>query len=906
MSLGNLTAKVGLDTGALSGEAAKAKAELSGVGASGTKLGTDVKAGASLARTELTKFSGEAKNAGAEAQAGFTKVAGTAKSAGAEISRLKDETTKVGSISSSATAEAQSGYTKVAASTKAATSETARLRDETAKVGGETAKSAEAVKHLAQVQGSSAQAAEKAALAQTGVTRALDASNAAAKNLAVSAGNAEKKLQGLGNSGGGVHTLTGLLEKLSTVGINIPSQFLTIAQGAEKAGDSVDKVGKAASSGADAMGKLGNAATVGGGALQVAEKDASVLSASLKGGLQAAAAVGAAALVSLAVKSMEKFQQVTAEVGKLKTTLGTTAEDASRLRNVAVGLGVDVAQLGKAVFTLGPTLTKTGGDLAGVHVEIAKNKDGTTDLFRTILNLRAGYQSLQDPIQKNTFLQEAFKKSGLDLRPILAANNELFKAAADRGPIITDKDISNAKAFAGAQRDIKQKVEDVEVTFAQKAIPAYEKADHAAFAVFQTAKAGFQVLIGQAPAAAGSIGKIGHAFDKQKESAGASRAKIDELAESTEKLRLANERLTAIQETSADKSIAAARAIEGITKADDALVTAQDKVLKAQDAINSEEVKADGFATKLTTAQHALAAATTKYGASSDQAATARQALTVLEQAGGEETNRLNEKLDNLKSAETGVKDALNAQFDARVMASKATRDAKVASQEAAGAQVDARAKAYLLIGALEDEAKTLAPGSPLRQQLEAYIVQLRQGIPPEARTKIEIDDEEAKAKLANIKRLITEANSNVTFQDTYDNVTGKGTPASTGPRPPSVLSEQATGGIVGRASGGIVAAAAGLRRGFKTNGPVTLVGEGNAAYPEFVIASDPMYRMRNLGLLGQAAQALGASGGGDGSAMNVNVSPAPVTIVLDGRAIASGTVQFMVDEMRSLQRSRA
>lgn len=48
---------------------------------------------------------------------------------------------------------------------------------------------------------------------------------------------------------------------------------------------------------------------------------------------------------------------------------------------------------------------------------------------------------------------------------------------------------------------------------------------------------------------------------------------------------------------------------------------------------------------------------------------------------------------------------------------------------------------------------------------------------------------------------------------------------------------------------------------GFVTNGPQFLVGEGNPAHPEAVIATDPRFRRRNLGLLSWAAGRMGVPG---------------------------------------------
>lgn len=84
----------------------------------------------------------------------------------------------------------------------------------------------------------------------------------------------------------------------------------------------------------------------------------------------------------------------------------------------------------------------------------------------------------------------------------------------------------------------------------------------------------------------------------------------------------------------------------------------------------------------------------------------------------------------------------------------------------------------------------------------------------------------------------------------------------------------ETTGNVPGGAAGAIVlpGMAAG---GFKTKGP-TLVGEGRRGYPEFVIPTDPAHRKNALGLIAQAADAIGwrpagmaamAGGGATGAA---------------------------------------
>lgn len=186
------------------------------------------------------------------------------------------------------------------------------------------------------------------------------------------------------------------------------------------------------------------------------------------GGAATAAAAGVAALVAAGIG---KFESQAAEVRKLKAALGSTAEEASGLRNVAVGLGVDVDALSKGVFKLSTNLVKTDGDFAGVHVQTARNRDGTANLVGTIDNLRSAYQSIQDPQQKNIFLQEALSKGGLQLRAILSATNEEYDRMKARGPIYSDKDLNDARQLGIANRELGQSVSTLETDLARTFIP---------------------------------------------------------------------------------------------------------------------------------------------------------------------------------------------------------------------------------------------------------------------------------------------------------------------------------------------------------------------------------------------------------------------------------------------------
>jgi hypothetical protein len=189
-------------------------------------------------------------------------------------------------------------------------------------------------------------------------------------------------------------------------------------------------------------------------------------------GVSTAATVLAGVLVGLVANGINRIQTLTAEVRKLKGVLGSTAEDASGLRNVAAALGIDTDALAGSLFKLSNNLVKTGGDLKGVHVEIARNAEGGADLYQTLLNARAAYQGLSDPLAKNAFLMSAFGKSGASVRAIMSLTNEEFDKFRNRGPLFDDKDLQAGRDLAIAQREIKSGVDQLSISLAKGLVPA--------------------------------------------------------------------------------------------------------------------------------------------------------------------------------------------------------------------------------------------------------------------------------------------------------------------------------------------------------------------------------------------------------------------------------------------------
>jgi hypothetical protein len=558
-------------------------------------------------------------------------------------------------------------------------------------------------------------------------------------------------------------------------------------------------------------GSVGQAKSAMGGVASEGSKLNSVLT-----GVGAGAAGVGLALGALAVEGIAKFTAAAAEVRKLQATLGSSAEDASKLRNVAVGLGVDVDKMGSAFFKLGPILAANKGDLAGVHVEIAKNADGGTDMVKTIDNVRAAYQSIHDPIQKTQFLLEAAKKSGLDLRPILAADAELWRKLGDSGPKFNDKDLKAAKDLGLAQRELGQSVDSAEIALAKGLVPALTQFTTAAtngvdgLHRFGEGLAHIKIEGGPAAVAVSGLEKafgfvaknatpLGTVLDVlnggHKKTAGSAAAQAE-----------AEEKLTESLQQAAKEAAAASAAL-------DKLATAQERNADAADTLEHS--------------QAALAKITAENAKAHQDAEKSVQ-----------EFGRASEETDAAINKAVESDAALS---DAAKRVAKDTRDKAVAEADAAEVTVSAQVKVDLYKEALLRQADAL--GGPVGEQLRAYAGTIK-SIPDEKPTYLHLPG--ADGVLNTLDDIYQRIDGIPTRKDVYVVVHNSDTGREEGTD--RTGNQVATGGRLG-VNSVIPMASGGRTAGFVTRRPTFLVGEGNPAFPEAVIATDPQYKVRNIEL---------------------------------------------------------
>jgi hypothetical protein len=643
--------------------------------------------------------------------------------------------------------------------------------------------------------------------------------------------------------------------------------------GVKKAGDdlvpSVDKANKA-------LGQITSALTshlpVGGAQAKAAlDKVSSSATEGAKelSGVGAAAlgvaAVGGAALAKFASDGIGAFVSATAETRKLKAAMGSTAEEASELRNVGKSLGVDVDTLAKGFVNFDKKLGESQAVLKTYGVEIATNKQGHIDQFQTLLNLGDAYKKIQDPVEKNIFLTTAFGKAGADLRPILSANREELEKFAKSGVIFNDDQLQKGKEFALAQRNLNLELEKLKVNVGASVVPEITKLTTATVAAVDwtdqhTKRAGgltgvFKSFLSAATPVAGIVDLIA---SHHKKGADAAKEQADEfgaLADSVAADTGVTDQNALSQIRNAKSVKEAGDAANAAVKAYEAMYTAQERLISTSLGLENAQVQVKKAEDDVKDATDDLNTAIRDHGANSKEA---------------------KEATEKLADAERGLKGDV-------VGLAGQMRDQRVTQLEATGATVDAAQKADLFKQSLQQLAANVK--EPLRSQLLGLAADIK-SLPDNKRITLEMSTDEARAAL---QRFIIDAQNDL-IRSGLANVNTAAYKAAEA----QGFSDSGGGGGASGPSEGYATyhdqnidryALGGWVRAPKGKPKLAIVHGG-----EYVVSADEMGGGGTY-----AGGPWNGTGGGTGGGTVVLEAP----VYLDGREITRATWSFTLDELR-------
>jgi hypothetical protein len=117
--------------------------------------------------------------------------------------------------------------------------------------------------------------------------------------------------------------------------------------------------------------------------------------------------------VAFGAKSVAAFNDTALAAGKMRDSLGVTAEEASRLIEVSEDLGIGADTLEKSIGIMNRTATNTPGHFAAIGAELVKNADGTTNVNETFLATIDALNKIPDASQRAAAAQKVFGR-GVD------------------------------------------------------------------------------------------------------------------------------------------------------------------------------------------------------------------------------------------------------------------------------------------------------------------------------------------------------------------------------------------------------------------------------------------------------------------------------------------------------------
>lgn len=200
----------------------------------------------------------------------------------------------------------------------------------------------------------------------------------------------------------------------------------------------------------------------------------------LKTALSGIAAVAPAAVAALGVdlvyKGVSAYTSLGAQVLQVKSVIGGSAEQASALVAQFNALGINTNALDKSFNSLAVSIASGKDKLDDYGINVAKNADGTVNLYQTLDNLRQVYQATTDATERDTIANELKVRGLQNLIPYLqettAQQQQIVSSAQQSGNILNDTQVGQAKQLSIAMNEAGLAVKGLEVNLAEGLAPS--------------------------------------------------------------------------------------------------------------------------------------------------------------------------------------------------------------------------------------------------------------------------------------------------------------------------------------------------------------------------------------------------------------------------------------------------
>lgn len=182
-----------------------------------------------------------------------------------------------------------------------------------------------------------------------------------------------------------------------------------------------------------------------------------------------------AAMVAFGAKSVAAFNDTALAAGKMRDSLGVTAEEASRLIEVSEDLSIGADTLERSIGIMNHTATNTPGHFAAIGAELVKNADGTTNVNETFLSTIDALNKIPDASARAAAAQKVFGRGWMEMSELIGLGADGVRQALDSveaGKVIDDSEVARARKYRDTLDELKGTVEELQITVGGVLVPA--------------------------------------------------------------------------------------------------------------------------------------------------------------------------------------------------------------------------------------------------------------------------------------------------------------------------------------------------------------------------------------------------------------------------------------------------
>jgi len=194
----------------------------------------------------------------------------------------------------------------------------------------------------------------------------------------------------------------------------------------------------------------------------------------LKANMAEAAMAAGAALVAFGVASVKAFQDTALESGKLSAALGIDVESASRLKEVAGDLGVDLGTLQGAMQRMNVAAADGVIDVTGFGNAVVLAAGGTTDSYQTFINAATAIGAIEDSTARAKAAQATFGRSYGEIAELMEMDADELRTALGEvsdEQVIDQGELTKARDFRAALDGLTDIVGRLQLAVGEQLVP---------------------------------------------------------------------------------------------------------------------------------------------------------------------------------------------------------------------------------------------------------------------------------------------------------------------------------------------------------------------------------------------------------------------------------------------------